>query len=283
MCFGSNSTTARADRCQLGEYVTIVDFEAPDAGQPTEVLVQEYDMTQGFDGWTMKSSKGTLTLGPSNLGTVTYACGTTNILGGYSICGSACDLSRTFTGLDDHNFVQLDIEMYWLDNWGNEWLYVYADGARVFAQAKHTSYPASSSSLSAVANMCGASNSDDRGTLRISFYHSRDTLNIQITSNLNAAPSGESWGVASIKVTVGQQGAFNNADITFMRLGTSSHQIRCRMSLQIILCWRQATAAQPRLALSTDEPQMAAARASVCYSRDTSCRTTGSVPATPLS
>ena len=184
-----------------------------DVVQTDETFSEAYDMETGFPDWTMIAGSGgkdtytNLMPGTSDMTAATFTCAGKSMLGGYGICGNRCELRKAFTGLPAHNFVHLEVEVYWLDSWDNEWLYIYADDIPVFAQKKGRAYPAASSSLTTVTQVCGhKSYQDDHGVLDVSFYHSSTSLNLRFTSNLNSAPSDESWGVRSVKVRVGQQG-----------------------------------------------------------------------------
>lgn len=196
---------------------------------------EDYDMVKGFQGWTMIAGSGgkhtytNLMPGSPDMAAATFTCAGKSMLGGYGICGNSCELRKAFTELAAHNFVHLEVEVYWLDSWDNEWLYIYADDIPVFAQRKGRPYPAASSSLTAVAHMCGhASYHDDYGVLDVSFYHSSDTLNLRFTSNLNSAPTDESWGVRSIKMRIGQQGTMVSMHVLYVS------KLTCELLLRTI-------------------------------------------------
>lgn len=172
----------------------------------------EYDVTtKGFEGWSMRPTSGAirtnLAIGSANLNAMIFSCAGTLMIGGFDHCGTRCELYKSYSDLPGHNFVHLEIEIYWLDSWDNEWLYVYADEVPVLAQRKGWRYPAASSSLATVQHICGSTRfPDDYGLLEISFYHNQTTLDLKITSSLDQVPSDESWGIRSIKVTAGHQG-----------------------------------------------------------------------------
>lgn len=172
---------------------------------------ENYNVASGFQGWTLETTGGgvlsNLMPGSSDMTSALHDCAGTILLGGYNICGMNCELRKTFTDLPGHNFVYLEVEVFWLDNWDKRWLYIYGDDIPVFSQRKEYRYPAESSSLKKVAHFCGHSSyADDRGVLHVSFYHSSDTLDLRITSNLDGTPSQKSWAIRAIHMHVGHQG-----------------------------------------------------------------------------
>ena len=142
----------------------------------------------------------------------TFVCAGATMIGGRETCGTKCKISKLYEDLAPHNFVHLQVDVFWIDSWDNEWLIVSADDVPVFSQTKAGNLRAVSSILPSetLSNLCGATNyNDDRGILDIVFFHNQSTLDLSFSSSLNSAPSDESWGIVSVDLQIGIQGTLH--------------------------------------------------------------------------
>lgn len=180
-----------------------------------------YDATSlGFPGWNMFTTalKENLTYSTSTSSSfyaVKSTCGTgVNLVGGYQKCSysasTSCYLTKTFTNLPSHNYMSLEMLLYWIDGWSGQFLYISADNVNVFAQKKWASETTATSArgLDTASSLCGSSANDDYGTMVTSFYHNKSSLTLKVYSSVTS--TSIYWGVASMTVEVGLQGTMRS-------------------------------------------------------------------------
>ena len=212
VCIGANTTRTIPDYCSIGETVVDFDFESPVMNIETGSYLYSQATNWGVD--TLKVYNSDLSGNTNPNFHITSGCLLDPLLGGYNAFGFAgvsindyTDLEFNYTALPSHNYVQVEGYLALLDTWDNEYMELWVGSTRVWRQRKYYQYKSAGSIVpwtgTTMANDCGAGNQDDYVKIKISFAHNESDMNMTLTSTLNTAPSGESWGVHNLTVTFG--------------------------------------------------------------------------------
>lgn len=59
-------------------------------------------------------------------------CGDAFLFGGFNVFGKDTCISKTFTCIPKHDAISITCEIYFIDSWDGEKLYLHADGEEIY-------------------------------------------------------------------------------------------------------------------------------------------------------
>lgn len=146
------------------------------------------------DGWTRLSSDTFEVNAGAWQPPVVTSCGTYGkILGGYGFAGGGVSLFELFKVLPAHAQVRVNGTYIALDSWDMEVGYVLVNGQQIWAQPFN---------YISTNQQCGVSWGEQAVTFTASVPHTAGNVEIRFGSNLNEAPTNESFAVDNINVWV---------------------------------------------------------------------------------
>jgi len=77
----------------------------------------------GVDGWTLTGAAG---------GRTNSDCGGVSLVGGFNVFGAGASAKKTFVIPAAHKRLRLTVQLWKIDSWDGEWLFIDVDGVKIF-------------------------------------------------------------------------------------------------------------------------------------------------------
>lgn len=162
-------------------------------------LLDAYTVVQEFMGDSFAETEtNNWVFSPSiAFGSRLTTCGNYGLVGGYNKFGINVYVERTVSGLPPHYSARVRLLFMKLDSWDSEDFYITIDNTLIKTERLERN-----SDNIPTGNLCGLTYAEAERTFSEVFSHSASTLKIKLHSNLNSAPTDESWGFSNFELVI---------------------------------------------------------------------------------